>query len=411
MENTQKHIIEQKDLLETTIKKFESQTYFGSLKFPKLLESLYQEKRFEKREKEFFIIGILGIVLYNLFNIADYIMLPDIWQKSLFLRIIIVTPLMILGLFAQRINFFKKKIDFLLSILIIIVCCSIVIILLLSKHPNVLHYYSGIVLVVLCGNIVFRLNFKCALFSSFTICILYGITSPIIMKGHNDVIFNSNLVLISGTLLSLVGSYYLERDDRIKFLLNLKLENDSLMLKDINKLLSEKVKIDPLTKLYNREYFEIMFEKEWQSALRYKYHLGIIFLDIDNFKAYNDNYGHQAGDFVLKEVAKVLKENVKRAHEIASRYGGEEFVILLPHINIEGTIKLAEKIRQGIESLKLPHEYSDYKIVTVSLGACSIIPKEDVSKDDFLKAADGAMYLSKNSGKNRVTSCKLQGIS
>ncbi len=96
-------------LVNRTIKDLDSATYFKFLKFPSPLERLYQEERFKQREKEFVVMGILGIILYNLFIFADYIMLPDVWEKSLFIRLGVVTPLMILGIVSQRISFFKKK--------------------------------------------------------------------------------------------------------------------------------------------------------------------------------------------------------------------------------------------------------------------------------------------------------------
>ncbi|GAB6887370.1 GGDEF domain-containing protein [Desulfothermus okinawensis JCM 13304] len=369
---------------------------------------MYQEERFKQREKEFVVMGILGIILYNLFIFADYIMLPDVWEKSLFIRLGVVTPLMILGIVSQRISFLRKRIDFLLSILIILVSASIIFMLFLSHHKNVLHYYSGIVLVVICGNIVFRFNFKCALFSSFSVCLLYGLSSPFIMKGHGDIIFNSNLVLISGAIMSLFGSYYLEKEDRIKFLLNQKLMSERHELKEINILLEKKVKRDPLTTLYNRDFFYYTFEKEWRNGQRYKYPIGIVFLDIDDFKAYNDNYGHQAGDHVLKMVAKALAKNANRFHEIAARYGGEEFVLLLPHVSLEECLKLAEKVRREVRELGIEHGFSTHGVVTVSIGVCSVIPRTNLKKEDLLLAADQAMYNSKKMGKDRVTPCKMK---
>ena len=406
--NKQHASISISSLVNNTINKIESATYFGSLRFPSKLEKLYQEERFKQREKEFIVMGIMGILLYNLFVIADYIMLPDIWCKSFFIRIGIVTPLMILGLISQRIAFLKKKLDLILAILIILVSGSIILILFLSSHQNVLHYYSGIVLVVLCGNIVFRLNFRCALFSSVIICVMYAISSPFIMKGHVDIIFNSNLIMISGAVMSLIGSYYLEKEDRIRFLLNQKLTTERHQLQEINILLEKKVKRDPLTKLYNRDFFDYTFDKEWRNGLRYKYPIGIIFLDIDDFKAYNDNYGHQAGDYVLKKVSNVLSKNANRFHEIAARYGGEEFVLLVPHVSLEEASKLAEKIRREVWELGIEHEFSSHGVVTVSIGVCCVIPRSNLRKEDLLHSVDEAMYQSKKMGKNRVTPCNMK---
>jgi len=395
-------------LVDNAISRIDSVTYFGSLKFPSKLEKLYQEERLKQREKEFIVIGITGILLYNLFVIVDYIMLPDIWLESFFIRIGIVTPLMILGLVSQRIAFLKEKLDFILAILIILVSGSIIFILFLSSNQNVLHYYPGIVLVVLFGNVVFRLNFQYALFSSVIVCIMHAISSLFIMKGHGDININSNMIMISGTVMSLIGNYYLEKEDRIKFLLNQKLIIERHRLQEINILLEKRVKRDPLTKLYNRDFFEYTFDKEWRNGLRYKYPIGVMFLDIDDFKAYNDNYGHQAGDYVLKKVSNVISKNANRFHEIAARYGGEEFVLLLPHVSLEEGLKLAEKVRRGVWKLAIPHDFSTHGVITVSIGVCSVIPRSNIKKENLLLAADEAMYHSKKMGKNRVTPCNMK---
>ncbi len=378
------------------------------LRFPLDIERVYQRERLKQREKEFFLLGFIALILYNLFNITDRIMLPDISKIALIIRLGIVTPLGVLVLLSQRISILREKIDSLIAILVVIVSWSVILLLLISNSPNVLHYYSGIVLIVLCGNIVFRMAFKCAFFSSLIVFFSYCMAAPFIIKGRFDVLFNSVIVLLSGIVMSLIGSYYLEKEDREKFLLRTKLELDKKNLEEINVLLEKKVKRDPLTKLYNRDFFDYNFNKEWNLALRYKYPIGIIFLDIDDFKAYNDNYGHQAGDYVLKQVSEVLYKNANRFHELPARYGGEEFILLLPHVNLEEALKLGEKIRREVEDLHLVHDYTTYGIVTVSVGVCSVIPRSNLKKEDLVLAADSAMYHSKKTGKNRVTPCNLK---
>lgn len=391
-----------------TLKKLDSAVYFGSLKFPPKLEKLYKKERLKQRKKEFFVLGIIGIIIYNLFLFVDYILVPHIWQKSLFVGIGVVTPLMIVGLASQKIVFLRKKFDLILTFLIILVSSSIIFILFLNNHQYIFHEYSFLVLIIVTGNIVFRLDFRYAVISSVSVCVMYAISSPFIIKGHSDIIFCSNLILFSGCLMSLFGSYYIEKEDRIKFLLKEKLTIERHQLQELTILLEKKVKRDPLTKLYNRDFFNYTFDKEWRNALRYKYPISIIFLDVDDFKTYNDNYGHQAGDYVLKKVAKVLENNTNRFHEIAARFGGEEFVLLLPHVSLDQAVQLAEKIRREVCELKIEHNFSSHGIITLSLGVCSLIPRSNLKKEDLLLLADEAMYQSKNRGKNRVTPCNIK---
>ena len=125
--------------------------------------------------------------------------------------------------------------------------------------------------------------------------------------------------------------------------------------------------------------------------------------DIDHFKAYNDTYGHQAGDDTLKEVAYALQDSVQRAGDVLSRYGGEEFAIILPGMLLDEAARLAEALRNGVESRKIRHApIAESPYVTVSLGVASFQAARDVSPGELVAAADRALYTAKRRGRNRV---------
>lgn len=129
-------------------------------------------------------------------------------------------------------------------------------------------------------------------------------------------------------------------------------------------------------------------------------------IDIDNFKEYNDTYGHQQGDKCLKKVASVLTENTKRAADFAARYGGEEFAVILPDTAKDGSLKIAEDIRKGMINLKIEHKNSNvFDYVTVSLGVSSVIPENEINQKlikSFIDKADQALYQAKENGKNQA---------
>jgi len=164
--------------------------------------------------------------------------------------------------------------------------------------------------------------------------------------------------------------------------------------------------MDGLTGIPNRRLFDKTIKKELKRARRKNSDLSLIMIDIDNFKEYNDTYGHQQGDQCLKEVASVLDKKTKRAADFAARYGGEEFVVILPDTAKDGAVKIAENIRKGIMNLKLKHQnstVSDY--VTVSLGVSSIKAEKEIDQDlirFFIEQADQALYQAKENGKNQV---------
>ncbi len=158
---------------------------------------------------------------------------------------------------------------------------------------------------------------------------------------------------------------------------------------------------DGLTKIANRRKFDEQFQKEWHRAVRSKSSLSLIMIDIDNFKLFNDHYGHLAGDQCLRDVSKALKNTLSRNTDLVARFGGEEFVILLPNTNEPHL--LAEKCRSNVEKLHIPHSPSDVsEYVTVSLGVVTIIPTQNCDPDLFTDKADKLLYKAKELGKNRL---------
>ncbi len=161
--------------------------------------------------------------------------------------------------------------------------------------------------------------------------------------------------------------------------------------------------LDGLTGIANRRSFDEALRREWMRGLRDGVPLALIMLDADFFKAYNDAYGHQAGDECLKFIAAEVKKFAKRSSDLAARYGGEEFVLILEECDLKGAALIAEKLRVSIEAAKRPHQDSKVApFVTVSLGVASLVPQTGISEDVLIKAADQAMYSAKQNGRNRV---------
>lgn len=189
---------------------------------------------------------------------------------------------------------------------------------------------------------------------------------------------------------------------------NTKLSNTNEQLAKANKELSYLSTIDFLTGTYNRLKLDQVLTAEWERCKRYKLPLSAIMIDIDFYKSYNDNYGHLQGDECIRDVANVLKTSASRTSDLVVRYGGDEFVILLPHMGIEESTQVAEKIRSGVEALQMKTAYSPIAdVVTVSLGVTTLIPQADNDVDSFLREVDKALYASKNGKRNSVTAIQL----
>lgn len=185
---------------------------------------------------------------------------------------------------------------------------------------------------------------------------------------------------------------YLEEED--SYILTF---TDITSLKEKVNLLEYQATHDNLTGIYNRNKFQQVFEKEIRRNIRYKHDLSLIIIDIDHFKLINDNYGHQIGDEVLKAIPMILQSCI-REHDILARWGGEEFIILLPETNLENATKVAEKIRIKVENQKFTKRYLD---LTSSFGVSSL--KEDDTAENLISRADKALYKSKRSGRNLVS--------
>jgi diguanylate cyclase len=181
------------------------------------------------------------------------------------------------------------------------------------------------------------------------------------------------------------------------------LDEALLRLSQANEKLKDLSHIDGLTAINNRAYFNEQFEFEWQRAMRVRSPVGLLMIDVDHFKRFNDTYGHLGGDACLKVVAQTIQQAIKRPADRCYRYGGEEFSALLPHTDMEGSIYIAETICRAVEAL-------DFRIdgkripVTISIGVSSIIPERDFACEALISYADQALYQAKRNGRNRVES-------
>ncbi|GAA3947026.1 diguanylate cyclase [Allohahella marinimesophila] len=159
---------------------------------------------------------------------------------------------------------------------------------------------------------------------------------------------------------------------------------------------------DGLTGLHNRRFFEQRLELEYARAFRDKIMLAVMVLDIDNFKRFNDDYGHLVGDQCLKAVAEAIRAQLQRPSDVAARYGGEEFCVLLPTTSLEGAFYIAERIRLATEELGFSVD-GELVDVSISIGLAALVPGTEAGVESLLKSADTALYKSKHSGRNRVT--------
>lgn len=181
----------------------------------------------------------------------------------------------------------------------------------------------------------------------------------------------------------------------------MQLENLTSELEEKNRYLESIANLDGLTEIYNHRYFQEVLDKEIKRSLRLDNSLSIILADVDNFKKFNDFHGHQAGDHVLKEVARLCSELI-REYDLVARYGGEEFVFVLPETDQDDALIVAEKLRAAIEQYPFEYDGDEYR-VTSSFGVAAFSSQgKPLKKSELIDRADKALYTAKKKGRNRV---------
>jgi two-component system chemotaxis family response regulator WspR len=174
-------------------------------------------------------------------------------------------------------------------------------------------------------------------------------------------------------------------------------------LLDTNLVLQRLMNSDGLTGLSNRRHFDEYLELEWRRSIRDQTQLSLLMLDVDYFKAYNDAFGHLEGDEALRQVAKAIRANSSRPSDLPARYGGEEFALVLPSTSPGGARLLAEKLRQTIAGMKIPHVApTQGSSLTVSIGLATVVPQIGSHSRQLIQSADQGLYAAKHNGRNQV---------
>jgi diguanylate cyclase (GGDEF)-like protein len=176
-----------------------------------------------------------------------------------------------------------------------------------------------------------------------------------------------------------------------------------LELKNARDRLESLSVIDGLTQVANRRKFDATIENEWRRSRRNHSPISLLLMDIDYFKAYNDHYGHLAGDECLKIIARELSTVARRPADLFARFGGEEFILLLPEIESRGAAFIAKKVQEAVRKVGVPHAYSLVAgYITLSIGIATLVPQEGQSFNELISLADKLLYIAKQNGRNRI---------
>jgi diguanylate cyclase (GGDEF)-like protein len=173
-------------------------------------------------------------------------------------------------------------------------------------------------------------------------------------------------------------------------------------LRAANERLRALATMDSLTGLANRRQLDLKLTIEWQLAIELQHPIALLMVDIDHFKPFNDHYGHPEGDFCLRRVGKTLSAAIRKDTDLAVRYGGEEFVLLLPGADASEAVDVAERLRRAVEELRIAHAAAPSGHVTISVGVAALIPAARQAAERLIETADAALYAAKRCGRNAV---------
>jgi diguanylate cyclase (GGDEF)-like protein len=312
----------------------------------------------------------------------------EVLQPIYLLRLGIACPALVVILAATVIPELQRHYQWIASTAVIVTGMSVMVISGLAAAAGMPQFQMGDVLVVVYATLFLGLLFRAVMVVAAALLVGFvGIGSYLGVSGDH-LIFASSVVFAT-TLMSVLSALRMERLVRANFI--------------ENRLLNDIAERDGLSGLYNRRMFDNLASRLWLQAQRNHEALQIILVDIDHFKAYNDLYGHQAGDSCIRRVASIIARAAKRPFDFCARYGGEEFVLVLYAPSGSDSTALPEQIRRDTLALNIPHTHSDANgILTVSIGSATGYPDTKRSLAGLIQRADEALYRAKQLGRNRV---------
>lgn len=388
---------------------------FRWMRFPPEMEAVFQQHGAPRRLRHLLISGVLSLLVFNGFLLADWLVAPDVLQQAVQVRLGLFTPvaLLVLGFAALWTDWVLKRFPLWLVESIVMVssvsaAASVAYILSITQSVGSAYYHVGFLVVLAYGNVVQRLRFWYAVATSAAIMAMHLWCTVMIPTPEPRLMPAIAALLLFAAFFTLMANYALERDERRRFLLSLRRRHLLQQLDNAHEQLQRISRVDGLTGVFNRHHVQEYLEQAWRRAAHQGDEFAVILLDVDHFKKYNDFYGHQAGDTCLQRVAQALKDSLRRPIDLVARFGGEEFIAVLPQADAAQASQAAERVRQAIEGLRLPHAASGTApVVTVSVGvaSCKATPTRDSRA--VIEVADQALYRAKHGGRNRVVMQRL----
>ena len=385
---------------------------FPLMVFPAELEREFQQAGLAAKRAHILKSGYISLLIFNVFLVADYLMLPDVFMQALTLRLLVFTPFALLFLWMFQTaktgalaTVSSMGLELIAMVSGLAAALMLAYILASSQSPLAYLYHIGFMVVITYGTIVQRLRFWNAVVFSLLLIALHVWGVYTLPSFPERMVLPLVSMVLASAAFTLTANYALENDERRRFLLT---ERERGLIRSLTQTqvrLRELSRVDELTGLYNRRHFESSVQQLWQRASFGGTPMAILMIDVDHFKKFNDHYGHPAGDACLRQVCHVLKQTLNGQGVIVARYGGEEFIAAIPNLDEAASLNLAEQVRASVERCQIAHDRSaTSSVVTVSLGLAWCQARPGMKVEHLLALADSALYDAKHQGRNRVCS-------
>ena len=379
-----------------------------ALTFPQTLEERFLREGAPRRRWIVTAFGMLAIGFFLALAVPDHLMTPSALPFAWWMRLLVFPAIIVSGLVWVHWQQCPRLLERLVALAGMLAACLEVLILCHADHPWAYPRLVelNIVVVFVCAIARFKPAMAVCLFTLLT----HGL-GAFAMTDPTGVLGVSTFVLLGTTAaFALSATFKLERDERMAFLLDVREQALASELQQVNERLARAATSDPLTGVANRRAFDAFLSESWSRSVAQERPLGLIALDIDWFKRYNDHLGHQAGDRCLISVAQAVQSCLRRTGDLVARVGGEEFAVIMVDAEPAAVGAAAQRIRQAVDQLALPHATSVFRRVTVSVGVATHTAESSVeSMSALIEAADAALYRAKESGRNTVVDALDRG--
>ena len=372
------------------------------LTFPAELEAIYEVDTKYTRVRELTATVTASIVLMVLITATDRTFVPDMGLGGLYIRL---TASVVIG--AAILSFRHlpgPRRELVLSTVAYVAVFALASVPLLSRSAQAPYGLFVWIFAMIYCNTTTPLRFRSALPFTLLCVVSMAILTPLSGRVNKDLSDALTFLAVVGAMFSLIANYRMERSIRLSYLLASK---EALRLAKSNRNCDQLAflsKTDALTGLSNRGYFDCHLDDLFASSTGLGLRVGLILIDVDHFKKYNDYYGHPAGDVCLRSIAAVITEIIRGKKGFGFRYGGEEFGALLLEVSGGTTESIAERIRLAVEREAIVHggRVDGFEIVTVSAGVASAAIGDGGTTKELILRADASLYQAKKAGRNRT---------